>query len=45
MSDHQPSAPLAVQVAALPDNPGVYQFYDVKEQLLYVGKATEVLAE
>ena len=27
------------EVAKLPDKPGVYQFYNDKEQLIYVGKA------
>ncbi|MFM1807812.1 MAG: hypothetical protein RLZZ242_537 [Bacteroidota bacterium] len=39
MSDHPPIAPVSVQVATLPDEPGVYQFFDNKERLLYVGKA------
>lgn len=28
-----------VQISTLPDNPGVYQFYDVAGKILYVGKA------
>lgn len=28
-----------VQISALPDNPGVYQFYDSEGKILYVGKA------
>lgn len=28
-----------VQISALPDNPGVYQFYDAAGKILYVGKA------
>ena len=30
---------IAVQLSALPDNPGVYQFYDKDGKILYVGKA------
>ena len=30
---------IAVQLSALPDNPGVYQFYDKEGKILYVGKA------
>ena len=30
---------LEVQLSALPNNPGVYQFYDVNDKILYVGKA------
>lgn len=32
-------SPLQQQVAALPDQPGVYQFFDAEGRLLYVGKA------
>ncbi|NNC34250.1 MAG: excinuclease ABC subunit UvrC [Croceitalea sp.] len=31
--------PLEIQLSALPNNPGVYQFYDVDDKILYVGKA------
>ncbi len=35
-----PSAPsISVQISVLPDNPGVYQFYDADGKILYVGKA------
>ncbi|MEC7262816.1 MAG: excinuclease ABC subunit UvrC, partial [Bacteroidota bacterium] len=30
---------ITVQLSALPDNPGVYQFYDKDGKILYVGKA------
>lgn len=31
--------PLEVQIQSLPPNPGVYQFYDAEDRILYVGKA------
>ncbi|WP_420320678.1 excinuclease ABC subunit UvrC [Flagellimonas sp.] len=30
---------ISVQISALPNNPGVYQFYDNEGKILYVGKA------
>ncbi len=30
------------QLAALPDNPGIYLFYDAHKELIYVGKATSL---
>src|SRR5690606_29115705 len=34
-----PNTPLEVQIQSLPSNPGVYQFYDAEDKILYVGKA------
>ncbi|MCF6297528.1 MAG: excinuclease ABC subunit UvrC [Flavobacteriaceae bacterium] len=30
---------LEVQIKSLPNSPGVYQYYDIKDRILYVGKA------
>ncbi|MBT2160070.1 excinuclease ABC subunit UvrC [Zobellia barbeyronii] len=34
-----PQVPIEVQLRTLPQSPGVYQFYDVDDKILYVGKA------
>lgn len=34
-----PDLPIKIQLGALPDTPGVYQFYDSVGKILYVGKA------
>ncbi len=31
--------PIEIQLQTLPNNPGVYQFYDTADKILYVGKA------
>ncbi|MEO9512334.1 MAG: excinuclease ABC subunit UvrC [Flavobacteriaceae bacterium] len=34
-----PSSSISVQISSLPNSPGVYQFYDTDDKILYVGKA------
>lgn len=34
--------PIKVQLSTLPSSPGVYQFYDVNDKILYVGKAKDL---
>jgi len=31
--------PISIQLSVLPENPGVYQFYDINAKILYIGKA------
>ena len=31
--------PIEVQISSLPNSPGIYQFYDAEELVIYVGKA------
>lgn len=37
--------PLELQILTLPDNPGVYQYYDKDGKILYVGKAKNLKKE
>ncbi len=34
--------PIELQLSSLPNNPGVYQFYDSAGKLIYVGKAKDL---
>ena len=33
---------IEIQLQTLPNNPGVYQFYDATDTLIYVGKAVNL---
>ena len=33
---------LSLQLKTLPDSPGVYQYYDAKDTVIYVGKAKNI---
>lgn len=37
-----PQVPINIQLSTLPKNPGVYQFYDTDDKILYVGKAKDL---
>ncbi|NNK76744.1 MAG: excinuclease ABC subunit UvrC [Maribacter sp.] len=37
-----PQLSLKIQISALPKSPGVYQFYDADDKILYVGKAKNI---
>ena len=33
------SSSIEIQLQTLPDTPGVYQFFDAKDTIIYIGKA------
>lgn len=37
-----PRIPLKIQLSTLPKSPGVYQFFDAEEKILYIGKAKDL---
>ena len=37
-----PHIPLKIQLSTLPKSPGVYQFFDEEEKILYIGKAKDL---
>ena len=37
-----PQIPIEIQLSTLPKNPGVYQFYDSDDKILYIGKAKDL---
>lgn len=37
-----PNETIKMQLRSLPDRPGIYLYYDIKKQLIYVGKATSL---
>ena len=36
---------LTIQIEVLPENPGVYQFLNQKNEILYIGKAKNIKKE
>ena len=40
--NHLPAEELKASIALIPNKPGVYEFYDANQKILYVGKAKKL---